>query len=334
MKRFILGFVCAAIIFGANSTYAASTVETIKAWLRGEITVTSNDNLIKLNNTPLMYNNTTYLSVRDIATTFNQDIKWDKVTNTIKLTTKHDGSIKYDSETGTAIYGNKQPDFIFNYFANNHEPAIVVNDEIYINSWLATEKFNMPISIMDSGKSFSVDTISSIESYAQIKKYPLTEHINYIQPGDGFYYNGYIYLREKIVEEASLKRTNVNIFTKEYNYLEQNITYQDDETTMMVTMNSILQKKFTDYTEYSISYTLRNANHLTQTEGSFRLYLTNGQYLKQSGHFGYISSGDEIKRTYTFSVPNDKVLLCIEYNGKISFSKQVPSDDSLKWTIK
>lgn len=90
--RFILGFVCGALIFGSIGAFANSTFTQITAQLKPELPLYINGEKIELQNGALYYNNTNYLSLREVAEINGYQVDFDPKTQNIDLV----GGVEFD----------------------------------------------------------------------------------------------------------------------------------------------------------------------------------------------------------------------------------------------
>jgi len=106
MKKFILGFITAAMFFGAIGTYAATTSKIDVVW---NVKAIKFDGVTKTSsNKPFVYNGSTYVPLRFVAENLNKEVIWDKATQSVLVNTpKPKGTYLGDSVN----YMNYQEDY-------------------------------------------------------------------------------------------------------------------------------------------------------------------------------------------------------------------------------
>lgn len=85
MKKFILGFITAAMFFGAVGTYAATTSKIDVLW---NIKAIKFDGVTKNSSSkPFLYNGTPYVPLKFIGDNFNKVVSYDKATQIVSVNT-------------------------------------------------------------------------------------------------------------------------------------------------------------------------------------------------------------------------------------------------------
>lgn len=79
MKKFILGFISGAILFGAAGTFAADVWQSINV-LPNTIKVIVDGKEVQADN--FLYNDTTYLPIRAVSEALKMNVQYDNVTST------------------------------------------------------------------------------------------------------------------------------------------------------------------------------------------------------------------------------------------------------------
>lgn len=82
MKRFILGFLCGTLLFGGVSSLAQN--EIIQAVL-SDIKVQLNGSQMQLNDPVIVYNDKTYVPVRQIAEAIGKEVSFDDTSRTVLI---------------------------------------------------------------------------------------------------------------------------------------------------------------------------------------------------------------------------------------------------------
>lgn len=109
MKKFILGFITAAMFFGAIGTYAATTSKIDVVW---NVKAIKFDGVIKNSpNKPFVYNGATYVPLRFVAENLNKEVTWDKASQSVLVNTPKP-KVAYLGET--VKYMNYQEEFWYN----------------------------------------------------------------------------------------------------------------------------------------------------------------------------------------------------------------------------
>lgn len=89
VKGFIIGFIAGAIIFATTPVLAQTFYPKADgAIIRNDIKIVANDKNISLQKSPISYNGSTYVFVRDLEKTFDKKITWDSDTSTILIAEK------------------------------------------------------------------------------------------------------------------------------------------------------------------------------------------------------------------------------------------------------
>lgn len=109
MKKFISGFVVGALLCSSATLALASTgSQTIKATYKN-IKVAVDGVIVSLTDAngktvePFVYNGTTYLPVRGVATALNQQVSWDGSTNTVYIGKQPEANSTTATPTNTVI---------------------------------------------------------------------------------------------------------------------------------------------------------------------------------------------------------------------------------------
>ncbi|GKU76840.1 stalk domain-containing protein [Paenibacillus sp. L3-i20] len=91
MKKVIIGFLAGVIFATAGTALAAPTISKITASLRTDYKVELDGSKVELKNSPLAYNGSSYLPVKEMAELIGKEVSFDK--GTIKLTTKEENPV-------------------------------------------------------------------------------------------------------------------------------------------------------------------------------------------------------------------------------------------------
>jgi hypothetical protein len=85
VKKFILGFLTAAMFFGTIGTYAATNSTINVAW---NVKAIKFDGVTKNSpNKPFVYNGATYVPLRFVAENFGKEVVWDRTTQSVLVNT-------------------------------------------------------------------------------------------------------------------------------------------------------------------------------------------------------------------------------------------------------
>lgn len=106
MKKFILGFVTAAMFFGGIGTYAATSSKIDVLW---NVKAIKFDGVTKTpSNKPFVYNGSTYVPLRFVGENLNKEVLWDKATQSVLINTKKPVQPKVTYLGDTVKYMNYQ----------------------------------------------------------------------------------------------------------------------------------------------------------------------------------------------------------------------------------
>lgn len=96
MKKMVAVFIAGFLLVISVSVNADSINTKIQAVLNKQISVEVNGEKVLLENTPITYNNTTYIPLREASNLLDTEVEWDGKTNIIRLKTKDE---TIDSDT-------------------------------------------------------------------------------------------------------------------------------------------------------------------------------------------------------------------------------------------
>lgn len=85
MKKFIAGMICGATLMLTTSVFADGAYDQITAYLDHSIKVEIDGKKVELANTPVNYDGSTYLPVRELAGAVGLTVDWDEASRTAKL---------------------------------------------------------------------------------------------------------------------------------------------------------------------------------------------------------------------------------------------------------
>ncbi len=122
MKKFVAGLLCGAGLMLSVSVFAEGAIQQITADLTPDISVEVNGRKIILEHTPVNYDGSIYLPVREMAGVVNLSVDWDEATRTAKL-----GS---GSKTGQGSASGSAS--IANPGTIEEPPQIIKNGNVYI----------------------------------------------------------------------------------------------------------------------------------------------------------------------------------------------------------
>lgn len=104
MKKFVAGMVCGAALMLTTSVFASGAYEQITAYLDHSIKVEIDGKKVELANTPVNYDGSTYLPVRELAGVVGLSVDWDEASRTAKLSS--DSKTAQGSASGSASTSN------------------------------------------------------------------------------------------------------------------------------------------------------------------------------------------------------------------------------------
>lgn len=126
MKKFILGFVTAAMFLGGIGTYAATSSKIDVVW---NVKAIKFDGVTKTpSNKPFVYNGSTYVPLRFVAENLNKEVLWDKATQSVLINTKKPVQPKVTYLGDAVKYMNYQESNVFN------QAILVYNNKIDLNA--------------------------------------------------------------------------------------------------------------------------------------------------------------------------------------------------------
>ncbi|WP_025785687.1 copper amine oxidase N-terminal domain-containing protein [Sporosarcina sp. D27] len=138
MKKFILGFVTAAMFFGGIGTYAATSSKIDVLW---NVKAIKFDGVTKTpSNKPFVYNGSTYVPLRFVGENLNKEVIWDKATQSVLINTKKSVQPKVTYLGDTVKYMNYQESHSYN------SAILVYNNKIDLQNGyydIATSKDNL-----------------------------------------------------------------------------------------------------------------------------------------------------------------------------------------------
>lgn len=101
MKRFVAGMICGAALMLTTSVFADGAYEQITAYLDHSIKVEVDGKKVELANTPVNYDGSTYLPVRELAGAVGLSVDWDEASRTAKLSSDSKTDPNQSNQTGT-----------------------------------------------------------------------------------------------------------------------------------------------------------------------------------------------------------------------------------------
>lgn len=153
MKTFIIGVVTGAILMVGGTSFAATAIQEVKAFLRPDFTVQVDGKKAKLTNTPLIYEGSSYLPVREIAGLLGKEV--DFKDGLITLQTRGVISMGYESLRTLAIRDGinlavfKDIDFT-SVSSNANDPTVIDTTFGVIHVYKDTESTYVNISDWDA----------------------------------------------------------------------------------------------------------------------------------------------------------------------------------------
>lgn len=85
MKKFVMGLIVGIAIATTGSIYADEGLQKIEAYLRPTLPITLNGAAVTLESSPVMYDGSTYLKLRDLAALTGLLVNWNDATQTVEL---------------------------------------------------------------------------------------------------------------------------------------------------------------------------------------------------------------------------------------------------------
>ena len=104
---------------------------------------------------------------------------------------------------------------------------------------------------------------------------------------------------------------------------------------LTVTVNSIVRVEQPGSVQYTVSYRLKN-NTMDKKldEGTFKLFLKEGEGINQYGFFNALFPQGSLDRSYTFEIMKNQTPYCLEFNDQDgAFFRGTPAQDTLKWQV-
>lgn len=85
MKKFIVGFICGALIFSSIGVFANSNIERITAKFNPDLPIYLNGEKLPLENGAINYQDTNYLSIRETAEILGLEVNWNYEAQAVEL---------------------------------------------------------------------------------------------------------------------------------------------------------------------------------------------------------------------------------------------------------
>ena len=193
MKKFIVGFVCGAVLFSAIPVFAGGIYQKVEAFIRGDVKVVSNGEQVQLSKPVLSYNGGTYLYVRDVAKVFDKNVTWNSASQTVGISNR-------ESTTGetTEKLPSQTPEILKDYLPSlSPTPALKINGVIYVPLRAGADKYDIYHFIEYES---STKTVSFRGTNIKVE---IPEQVDFANPGDGFTYQWAVYIKESFMEDAS-----------------------------------------------------------------------------------------------------------------------------------
>jgi hypothetical protein len=92
MKKFLMGLIIGAAIMLTGSIYADEGMQKVEAYLRPTLPIILNGQAVTLESSPVMYDGSTYLKLRDVAALTGLKVNWNDATQTVELGKNEGGS--------------------------------------------------------------------------------------------------------------------------------------------------------------------------------------------------------------------------------------------------
>lgn len=91
VKKIIVSFLAGVVFATATAVYADEGLQKVEAYLRPTLPITLNGQAVTLESSPVMYDGSTYLKLRDVAALTNLRVNWNDATQTVELGTTQGG---------------------------------------------------------------------------------------------------------------------------------------------------------------------------------------------------------------------------------------------------
>lgn len=181
MKKFVAGLLCGAALMMTTSVFADGALKQITAYLTPDVSVELNSKKVPLKNTPINYDGSIYLPVREIADAVGLYVEWNSRTQTAKLHTP----IKTDIIRGVKF----EEDYDY-YKGSSGLPSLIIKEKRYLPLRDGAEKYGFW-----PGASYDADS----ETVLLKEGRPLI-HIDLMEADDpeAFIFLGTTYIREDL----------------------------------------------------------------------------------------------------------------------------------------
>lgn len=89
MRKYLIGFIIGVVITVPVTALSQTAVDNIQAYLNPNVKITVDGEPLELENTPIIYEQTTYLPLREISEkVMGMSVGWNQETSTVELTTE------------------------------------------------------------------------------------------------------------------------------------------------------------------------------------------------------------------------------------------------------
>lgn len=85
MKKFVMGLIVGVGIATCGAVFADEGLQKVEAYLRPTLPITLNGQAVTLESSPVVYDGSTYLKLRDIAKLTGLQVNWNDATQTVEL---------------------------------------------------------------------------------------------------------------------------------------------------------------------------------------------------------------------------------------------------------
>ncbi|WP_248923969.1 stalk domain-containing protein [Paenibacillus hamazuiensis] len=85
MKKFVPGLLAGIILASASAAYAEEGLQKVEAYLRPALPITLDGKPAKLESSPVIYDGSTYLKLRDLAALTGLQVNWNEAAQTVEL---------------------------------------------------------------------------------------------------------------------------------------------------------------------------------------------------------------------------------------------------------
>lgn len=142
MKKFVMGLIVGIVFATAASVYAEDGLTKVEAYLRPGLPITLDGKSITLDNSPVMYDGSTYLKLRDISKLTGMGVNWNDATQTVELTSTGGQTVETTPTPTPSATATPTTNLDVTETAFNGLRAITLNGETYFSLKDYNDKFD------------------------------------------------------------------------------------------------------------------------------------------------------------------------------------------------